>query len=382
MPYSALRDGGTGSRVAASADTLSWTQDTRWRARPPASPCVGVAVFKRREVRWARKKALPILPDLSNGAVRHRAVCVRACVCAQARLRMCTPSRWKAAPPSWWRRRPAPVLSSSSRKARTSPARSVLAQRSCSVRRCAGAWVRGARCPRSGPPCALLTQCPHSAGLGLTPQPRHALAPRHTCTSGPPRRGHVSLSRPGCAAMDVRQVPGLSSVLWLAVAWRRQTAAVDGPEYAEAVAATPVRVQAHTHAAAFLAASRLLPQRRSRAMSASTGPDKPPPPLASAPPTPPSQALFACVLSAQPPRARARARACTRAFGHLARAPAGSRVGSLAATPLRCHAVVLAQLTRANACVVQVNVYDMAENTTAPTYELAGTDMLLNTGYC
>ena len=46
------------------------------------------------------------------------------------------------------------------------------------------------------------------------------------------------------------------------------------------------------------------------------------------------------------------------------------------------YVVTLAQLTRANACVVQVNVYDMAENTTAPTYEVAGTDMLLNTGYC
>lgn len=49
---------------------------------------------------------------------------------------------------------------------------------------------------------------------------------------------------------------------------------------------------------------------------------------------------------------------------------------------LSLYVVTLAQLTRANACVVQVNVYDMAENTTAPTYEVAGTDMLLNTGYC
>lgn len=138
-----------------------------------ASPCLalcGGGCIQTLRGALDTKKALLILPALSNGAVRHRAVCV----CAQARLRMCTPSRWKAARPSWWRRRPAPVLSSSSRKARTSPARSVLAQRSCSVQRCAGARVRGAWCPRSGPPCALLTQCPPQRWLG----PHSAAAPR------------------------------------------------------------------------------------------------------------------------------------------------------------------------------------------------------------
>ena len=171
---------------------------------PPCLALCGGGCIQTLRAALDTKKALLILPALSNGAVRHRAVCARACVRVQARLRMCTPSRWKAARPSWWRRRPAPVLSSSSRKARTSPARSVLAQRSCSVRRCAGARVRGARCPRSGPPCALLTQCPHSAGLGLAPQPRRALAPRHTYTSCPPRSGHCfafapRVRRDGCA---------------------------------------------------------------------------------------------------------------------------------------------------------------------------------------